>query len=134
MHCNVTSIKKHKEENFLLPSSDVLKQDIPETLDKNKIKYTRAVLYKTVSSDLSDLKDVNYDVLVFFSPQGIKSLLQNFPEFKQNETRIATFGPSTAQAVREAGLRLDIEAPVPEAPSMTMALERYIVEYNKSNK
>jgi uroporphyrinogen-III synthase (EC 4.2.1.75) len=91
-------------------------------------------MYKTVSSDLSDLKDVNYDVLVFFSLRESNTLLQNFPEFKQNETRIATFGPSTAQAVREAGLRLDIEAPVPEAPSMTMALERYIVEYNKKQQ
>ena len=130
----VDVLVKHKEEKYLLPLSDIHTEDMTGQLDRAKLSYSQAVMYKTVSSDLSDLKDVNYDVLVFFSPQGIKSLLQNFPEFKQNETRIATFGPSTAQAVREAGLRLDIEAPVPEAPSMTMALERYIVEYNKSNK
>ena len=77
---------------------------------------------------------MNYDIIVFFSPSGIKSLFQNFPDFQQNETKIATFGPATAQAVRDAGLRIDIEAPVPEAPSMTMALEKFIVEFNKNNK
>jgi uroporphyrinogen-III synthase len=130
----VEVLLKHKEEKFLIPLSDIHKEDIPEQLVKAKINYTEAIMYRTVSSDLSDLKNVNYDVLVFFSPQGIKSLLQNFPEFQQNDTRIATFGPSTAQAVREAGLRLDIEAPVPEAPSMTMALEKFIVEQNKISK
>ncbi len=127
----VSVLKKHKEENFLLPSSDVLKSDIPETLDKNKIKYTRAVLYKTVSSDLSHLKDVYYDILVFFSPEGIKSLFKNFPEFVQNETRIGAFGSTTCEAVEEAGLRLDIKAPTPEFPSMTKALEEYIKLANK---
>jgi uroporphyrinogen-III synthase len=83
---------------------------------------------------LSDLKDVNYDILVFFSPSGIKSLTQNFPDFEQKETKIATFGPATAQAVKDAGLRLDVEAPVPEAPSMAAALERFISEFNKNNK
>lgn len=100
-------------------------------LEKGGFKFTEAILYKTVSCDLSDLKEVNYDILVFFSPSGIKSLLQNFPDFEQNDTRIACFGPTTAQAVREAGLRLDIEAPTPEAPSMTMALEQYIKKVNK---
>lgn len=130
----VEVLLKHKEENFLIPLSDIHKENIPEQLVKAKITYTEAIMYRTVSSDLSDLKDVNYDILVFFSPQGIKSLLQNFPEFQQNDTRIATFGPSTAQAVRDAGLRLDIEAPVPESPSMTMALEKFIVEQNRINK
>jgi uroporphyrinogen-III synthase len=124
-------MKKHKEEKFLVPLSDIHKQEIPELLDKEGYKYTKAILYRTVSSDLSDLADVNYDILVFFSPSGIKSLFQNFPEFKQNETRIACFGPTTAQAVREAGLRLDIEAPTAQAPSMTMALEQYIKKNNK---
>jgi uroporphyrinogen-III synthase len=124
-------MKKHKDEKFLLPLSHIHKQEIPELLDKSGYKYTKAILYKTVSSDLSDLKDVNYDVLVFFSPSGITSLLQNFPEFKQNDTAIASFGPSTASAVKEAGLRLDIQAPTPQAPSMTMALEQYIKKNNK---
>lgn len=127
-------LSKHKEENFLIPLSDIHKDEIPVLLEQAKINYTQAIMYRTVSSDLSDLKDVNYDILVFFSPSGIKSLLQNFPDFIQGETKIATFGPATAQAVKDAGLRLDIEAPVPEAPSMTMALEKFIVEFNKNNK
>lgn len=124
-------IKKHKTEKFLLPSSDILKPDIPTLLDEAKINYKRAVLYKTVCSDLSDLKDVYYDILVFFSPSGIKSLLENFPDFVQNDTRIAAFGSTTCKAVKEAGLRLDIEAPSPQSPSMTMALDKYIKEANK---
>ncbi|MGQ1889432.1 uroporphyrinogen-III synthase [Thermophagus sp. OGC60D27] len=124
-------IKKHKQEKFLVPLSDIHKPEIPNLLTKAKVKFTKAILYRTVSSDLSDLKDINYDVLVFFSPSGIKSLLQNFPDFKQNDTLIASFGPATAKAVKEAGLRLDIQAPMPQAPSMTAALEMYIKKYNK---
>lgn len=127
----VPLLKKHKQEKFLLPSSDILKPEIPQLLKEAKINYTRAVLYNTVSSDLSDLADVYYDILVFFSPSGIKSLMENFPDFKQNETRIAAFGTSTHRAVEEAGLRLDIQAPTPKAPSMTMAIEQYIKQVNK---
>jgi len=127
----LAQMKKHKNEKYLLPSSDILKPDIPAGLEKQGINYTRAIIYRTVCSDLSDLDDVTYDVLVFFSPSGIKSLFQNFPEFKQNETRIAAFGPTTIKAVEEKGLRVDIKAPQPEAPSMTMALENYIKEANK---
>lgn len=130
----VEILLKHKEENFLIPLSDIHTDEIPVLLEQAKIKNTQAIMYRTVCSDLSDLKDVNYDILVFFSPSGIKSLFQNFPDFKQNETKIATFGPATAQAVKDAGLRLDIEAPVPETPSMTLALEKFIVEFNKNNK
>jgi len=130
----VDVLLKHKEEKFLIPLSDIHKDEIPVLLEKAKIPVTEAIMYRTVSSDLSDLKDVNYDMLVFFSPSGIKSLTQNFPGFEQKETKIATFGPATAQAVRDAGLRLDVEAPVPEAPSMTAALERFITEFNKNNK
>jgi uroporphyrinogen-III synthase len=100
-------------------------------LDALGVDYTRAVIYKTVSSDLSDLADVNYDVLVFYSPSGIKSLFENFPDFKQNKTRIAAFGPTTTHAVKEHNLKLDIGAPVPNAPSMTMALDQYITQANK---
>lgn len=124
-------IKKHKDEKFLLPSSDVLKPEIPKLLKEAKIEYTRAIMYNTVSSDLSDLADVYYDILVFFSPSGIKSLTENFPDFEQNQTRIAAFGSSTHKAVKEAGLRLDIKAPTPKAPSMTMAIEQYIKTVNK---
>lgn len=126
-----TLFKKYKDEKFLLPSSDVLKPIVPETLNSLGINWTRGIFYKTVISDLSDLRDVYYDVLVFFSPSGIESLLKNFPDFKQNETRIAVFGNSTVKAATEAGLRIDIQAPTPETPSMTMALQRYITSVNK---
>lgn len=124
-------LKKHKKEKFLVPCTDIHKQEIFDTLDTQGLDYTKAVIYRTVASDLADLANVNYDVLVFFSPSGITSLLKNFPKFKQNTTRIAAFGPTTAQAVLDAGLRLDIQAPVPMAPSMTMALEQYIKKANK---
>lgn len=125
-------IKKHKNENFLLPCSDISKEEIADKLEAQKIKYTKAVIYRTVASNLKDLANVNYDILVFFSPAGIKSLFKNFPKFKQNKTRIACFGPTTAQAAKEAGLKLDIVSPNPKAPSMTMALEQYIVTANKA--
>ncbi|KJF42868.1 MULTISPECIES: uroporphyrinogen-III synthase [Draconibacterium] len=128
----VNVMKKHKDEKFLVPLSDIHKQEIPTLLDKGGYTYTKAILYRTVSADLSDLADIKYDVLVFFSPSGIKSLFQNFPDFEQNSTRIACFGPSTAKAVEEAGLRLDIQAPTAQAPSMTMALEQYIKKSNKN--
>ncbi len=127
----VPLFKKYKDEKFLLPSSDALKIIVPETLNKLGVDWTRGIFYKTVISDLSDLRDVYYDVLVFFSPSGIESLLKNFPDFKQNNTRIAVFGDSTVQAATEAGLRIDIKAPTAETPSMTMALQKYITEANK---
>lgn len=123
-------IKKHKEEKFLLPCTDIHKQEITALLDQYNIKYTKAILYRTVASNLSDLANVNYDMLVFFSPSGIESLMMNFPKFKQGETRIAAFGATTASAVKQAGLRLDIHAPQPLYPSMTMAIEHFL----KTNK
>jgi uroporphyrinogen-III synthase len=123
--------KKYKDEVYLLPSSDVLKPQVPDSLDQAKINWTRGIFYKTVISDLSDLRNVYYDVLVFFSPSGIESLLKNFPDFEQNDTRIAVFGNSTVNAATEAGLRIDIKAPTPETPSMTMALQKYINSVNK---
>jgi uroporphyrinogen-III synthase len=128
----VDVMKKHKEDNFLLPSSDILKDSIPEVLEKYKFKFTIATLYRTVCSDLSDLSDVYYDMLAFFSPGGIKSLFENFPDFKQNNTRIAVFGPTTKQAAEEAGLFVDVPAPTKDAPSMTMALEDYIKKANRN--
>ena len=124
-------LKKHKDEKYLFPCSSIRKNDIPEFLEENNYKYTEAVMYETVAADLSDLADVNYDIIAFFSPSGINSLFVNFPDFKQNNTRIAAFGPTTAQAVREAGLILDIEAPLPNAPSMTGAIEVYMKEASK---
>ncbi len=127
----VPLIKKYKEEAFLLPSSDALKPSVPEILNEIGINWTRGIFYKTVISDLSDLRNVYYDILVFFSPSGIESLLKNFPDFEQNNTRIAVYGNSTVLAANDAGLRIDIEAPTPETPSMTMALQKYITSVNK---
>ena len=124
-------IKKYKDENFLLPTTDKLKPQVPEILNGLNVKWKQAVFYKTVISDLSDLANVYYDILVFFSPSGIESLFHNFPDFKQNDTRIAVFGNTTIKALEARGLRVDISAPTPETPSMTMALEKYIEKSNK---
>lgn len=124
-------IKKYKNETFLLPTTDKVKSNIPNTLNSLEINWTQATFYKTVISDLSDLADVYYDILVFFSPSGIESLFHNFPDFKQNDTRIAVFGDTTIKAVKEKSLRVDISAPTPETPSMTMALKKYIAQVNK---
>ena len=127
-------LMKHKEENFLIPFSDMHKDEVPEMMTSAGLIFKSAVMYRTVCSDLSDLKDVNYDILVFFSPSDIKSLFCNFPDFKKNDTKIATFGHATAKAVVDAGLSVDIEAPLPETPSMTSALDKYISDFNKNHK
>jgi len=127
----VDVIKKHKEEKYLVPCSDIQKGEIPASLDKAGVKYTNAVFYRTVASDLSDIKTLNYDMLVFFSPGGIESLKKNFPKFKQNGVFIAACGPTTAKAVVDTGFRLDLQAPVPEAPSMTGAMELFIKQQAK---
>lgn len=124
----VDVLKKHKKETFLLPCTDRLRDNIPLTLESNNLKFTKAVLYRTVASDLSDLEDVYYDMLVFYSPGGIESLLKNFPNFKQNDTVIAAFGPTTANAIVKNNLRLDLHAPQPNAPSMTGAIELFVKE------
>jgi uroporphyrinogen-III synthase len=126
-----TLLKKYKEEKFLLPASDQLNAEAKIILDDLKVNWTQAVFYKTVMSDLTDLSDVYFDILAFFSPTGIKSLFKNFPDFKQNNTRIAVFGSSTQKEALEHGLRVDIMAPTPEAPSMTMAIDKYIAKANK---
>ncbi|WP_282630922.1 uroporphyrinogen-III synthase [Empedobacter sedimenti] len=128
----VPLLKKHKDESFLLPASDVLKPDVPKLLDSLNLNWQKATLFRTVSSDLSDLSDVKYDILVFFTPSGIKSLFENFPDFVQDNTRIAVFGKSTVDQAKEMGLRVDIEVPTKETPSMTMALDKYVKEANKS--
>ena len=127
----VEVMKKHKKEKFLLPCTDILRDKIPETLEQHNIPFTKAMLYRTVASDLSDLEDVYYDILVFFSPGGIESLFKNFPDFKQNKTAIAAFGPTTANAVLKNNLRLDVHAPMPNAPSMTAALELFVKDQLK---
>ncbi len=127
----VDVMKKHRTEKFLLPCTDILRDKIPVTLEEQKFNFTKAILYKTVASDLSDLENVYYDMLVFFSPGGIESLFKNFPDFKQNETKIAAFGPTTASAVIKHNLRLDVHAPQPNAPSMTGAIELFVKEQLK---
>ena len=124
-------LKKHNTEKYLVPTSDVMNADISKTMDASGVEWTRAIMYRTVGSDLSDIDITNYDMLVFFSHQGIKSLKQNFPDFVQNETKIAVFGQTTQAAAEEAGLRVDVMAPTKEAPSMTMAIEKYIKSINK---
>jgi len=128
----VDVIRKNKEEKFLLPAADVQKEQICEFLDAIDIKYTKAVMYRTVSADLSDIKNLNeFDCLVFFTPAGINSLKQNFPNFKQGNTRIGCFGAATANALKKHGYRLDIYAPNPKNPSMSGALDEYMKESNK---
>lgn len=127
----IPTLKKFKNEKFLMPSSDSLKPQIPNALEEAKIDYTRAILFKTVVSDLSDLEDVFYDILVFFSPSGIKSLYENFPDFKQNNTRLACFGATTQKEAEKNGLVVDIPAPTVDAPSMTKAISDYIKDVNK---
>lgn len=124
-------MKKHKGENFLLPCTDILRDNIPQTLELQKMQFSKTILYRTVASDLSDLEDVYYDLLVFFSPGGIESLFKNFPDFKQNETAIAAFGATTANAVVKHNLRLDVHAPHPKAPSMVGAIELFIKDQLK---
>ncbi len=126
---------KNKTENFLVPLSDIHKENIPGLLDKLKLKYTKAILYRTVASDLSTITALKeYRIIVLYTPSGVKSLLQNFPDFEQDGIAIAAFGAATWQAVEESGLRLDIKAPTLQCPSMTMAIEDYIKSYNKENK
>ncbi len=118
--------KKYPSEKYLIPTSDVLSPDIPVTLDKANIDWTRSIMYRTVCSDLSDINIEDYDMLVFFSPQGIRSLFQNFENFKQGETKIGVFGTTTQSAAEESGLVVNVMAPTKENPSMTMAIEKYI--------
>ena len=124
-------IKKHKDNKFLMPCSDIHKQEYQDILKANEIDYSNTILYRTVASDLSDLADLKYDMLVLFSPSGVKSLFKNFPEFEQKKTCIATFGATTAKAAKDAGLTLNVEAPMPNAPSMTMAIDKFVVASNK---
>jgi uroporphyrinogen-III synthase len=124
-------IKKHRTEKFLLPCSDVHNKELPNLLEAAKIEYKEAILYRTVSDDLSSVNIEKYDLVVFFSPQGIKSLFNNFPDFLQGTKLIAAFGPSTANAASEAGLAVEIIAPTNTAPSMTMAIDQYLAKNNK---
>ena len=119
---------------FLFPCSEIHKPDIPDALTKEGIVFEKAVIYRTLACDLSEIKIDDYDMLVFFSPSGVKSLYKNFPEFKQDKQIVAVFGKTTANAAKEAGLTLKITAPSPQAPSMSMAIESYVKEANKRKR
>lgn len=125
------SMIKHKNEKFMFAVSDVNNGSDSAILDDNNLNYTRAVMYRTVSNDFGPDEKFDYDMLVFFSPQGIESLTKNFPDFNQGDIKIASFGSTTAAAVKAAGLRLDIEAPSPQTPSMTAALDMYLSKTNQ---
>lgn len=125
------SIVKHNSEKYFVPMADIHSDEIKDALDAKKINHTEAVMYRTVSNDFSPEEKFDYDMLLFFSPAGITSLMKNFPDFDQKEIAIGCFGPTTAKAVKDAGLRLDLEAPTVESPSMTAALDKFIGERNK---
>ena len=122
---------KHNTEKYFVPMSDVHNDEVKDLLDKNKIQHTEAVMYRTVSNDFKPEEMSDYDILVFFSPAGIQSLMKNFPGFEQKDIAIGCFGPTTAKAIKEAGLRLDLEAPSAAAPSMPAALDLFIGEQNR---
>lgn len=125
----IPTMVKHKTEKYFVPLSDVHNDEIKDLLDAKKLQHTEGVMYRTVSNDFTPEEPFDYDMLIFFSPSGIQSLLKNFPDFKQGDTAIGTFGPTTAKAVKDAGLRLDLEAPSPEFPSITAALEDYVKKH-----
>lgn len=130
----VTILNKHANEKYLFITPEVLNEEIINALDNSKITYTKAIMYRTVSNDYRPDEEFNYDMLIFFSPLGIQSLMKNFPNFEQGDIQIGCFGTTTAAAVKEAGLRLDLEAPTAQNPSMTMALDAFLKEYSKKEK
>jgi uroporphyrinogen-III synthase len=119
---------KHRSENFLLAVASTSKSELSKAFEKAKIKHTKAVLYRTENSDLSDLDLSRYEMLVFYSPAEVKSLTENFPGFKQNGTKLAAFGAATLKALKAAKLKAVLEAPTPEAPSMAKALELFLAK------
>lgn len=127
-------MKKYKTDKFLYPASEIHKPDIPDKLKKNKFAFKTAVLYRTLAANLSSLNLDNYEMIVFFSPSGVKSLFTNFPDFKQGEKEIATFGASTTKAAKVLGLKVTIEAPTGKFPSMSMAIDDFIYEQRKRKR
>jgi len=122
---------KHKNERYFVPQSDAHNDEISLLLEAKKLHHTEGVMYRTVPNDFKGDEPFDFDMLVFFSPSGVQSLLKNFPKFEQGKLAIASFGPTTAKAVIDAGLRLDLQAPTPQYPSITAALSAFIEEQNK---
>ncbi|PKP03951.1 MAG: uroporphyrinogen-III synthase [Bacteroidetes bacterium HGW-Bacteroidetes-9] len=133
LHDLVDIIRKHKSEKYLLPCNEEHNPELSDMLDQHKITYTKAVMYRTVAEDMTFLQPDKYDLMIFFSPSGIKSLYKNFPDFKQGEKAVGVFGQTTAATAREAGLTIQIEAPTPTAPSMAKAIEQFLAA-NAKNK
>lgn len=127
------SFTKHAKEKFLFPVPEEHRDDVAHFLAEKKLNYTESVMYRTVSNDFEDGEKLDTDMVVFFSPLGVAALFKNFPDFKQGDMAIGCFGATTAKAIEEAGLRLDCEAPMPEYPSMTAALEAFLKENQKKN-
>ncbi|MEN6589132.1 MAG: uroporphyrinogen-III synthase, partial [Proteiniphilum sp.] len=127
------ALTKHAKEKFLLPVPEEHNDEVTHFLDEKKIDYTKSVMYRTVSNDFEEDEKLDYDMIIFFSPMGIHSLISNFPDFKQADMAIGCFGGTTAKAVEEAGLRLDCEAPQPDYPSMAAALEAFLRENHKNH-
>ena len=126
----IPTMVKHKGEKYLVPLSSVHNDDVKQLLDSKKLNHTECVMYRTVSNDFKSDEKFDYDMLIFFSPSGIQALLKNFPDFEQKEIAIGTFGPATAQAAKDAGLRLDMEAPTSQYPSITAALDDFVKKHN----
>lgn len=127
----IEMLKKHEVTEVLLPVADIHKPTIYNKLKRNKFKVTKAVLYRTVNSDIKHLNINDYNLIVFFSPAGVTSLKENFPDYVQGTTRIAGFGTETAKIIKKEGLKLDIKVPTKKFPSMTMAINDYLKKYNK---
>ena len=127
----VTVMAKHKTEKYLVPLSDVHNDDVQQMLDAKKLNHKECVMYRTVSNEFPQDQAFDYDMIVLFTPAGVESLLKNFPDFKQGDTRLACFGPATKKAMEDAGLRCDLSAPTPEAKSMTAAIELYLENEKK---
>lgn len=128
------NFSKHAKESFLIPVSDVHTDEVTNFLDEKKIKYSKSVMYRTISNDFQEDEAFDYDMVVFFTPVGVHTLLKNFPNFEQGDMAIGCFGQATAKAILDAGLRLDCEAPQPEHPSMTSALEAFLKEHKKKKQ
>ncbi|MCB9231133.1 MAG: uroporphyrinogen-III synthase [Bacteroidia bacterium] len=127
----IVLMKKHMKDKYIFPCSSVHTPQLTDWMDENSINYSKAIIYNTVPSDLSDLEDKKYDLICFYSPAGVEALVKNFPEWKNHDTAVAAFGPTTTKAAQEAGLTVEIEAPKPNMPSMTAAIEHYLKNISK---
>jgi len=124
-------LKKYNKEKYLLPSSDVFADDVQMVLDESGVEWKRAIMYRTVCSNIKNINLNDYDLIIFFSPQGVRSLFENFTDFEQGSMKIGVFGTTTRQFAEENNLRIDLLAPTKDAPSMAMALEQFLEKNNK---